>query len=175
MKKLLVAAASTAALFAGLPAMAQMPAPAQMNAADPAPTQAMPYVAKAGASDLFEIQSSQLALSQGQSGKVKSFAQMMVKDHMTTTKEVMAAAQAAGMTPPPPMLEPAQADMIRQLQSLNGDAFDQAYIAQQKTAHEMALTLHQTYAAQGDTPRLKKVAAKAVPIIKRHIVALNKM
>jgi putative membrane protein len=156
-----------AALIAATGVIAQMPASA--------PTQALPFVAKAGASDLYEIQSSQLALNEAKNPKVKSFAQMMIKHHTMTTRDVTAAAKAAGLTPPPPALEPAQAEMIAQLQPLHGEAFDQAYVSQQKTAHGMALTLHQTYSANGDNPQLKKAATKAVPIVKQHIAELNRM
>lgn len=167
---------SGAALLIAAPAaFAQMPQPAAETPAAATPTQALPYAAKAGASDLYEIQSSELALKQAKSAEVKTFARMMIKHHTMTTKTLTAAAKSAKLVPPAPMLEPAQADMIAQLQQAQGDAFDQAYVAQQKTAHAMALNLHQTYAAQGDTPQLKKAAAAAVPIVKRHIAQLDRM
>lgn len=176
MKNLLIAAAA-ASLLAGTWAVAQAPTMTSVAAgmADPAPTQALPYVAKAGASDLYEIQSSQLALTNGQDAKVKAFARMMISHHTKTTRDVTAAARKADLNPPAPMLEPMQAEMIAQLQPLSGEAFDQAYIAQQKTAHGMALTLHKTYAANGDTPALKRAAAKAVPIVRGHIAQLERM
>lgn len=176
MNKIVILTA-TACCMASAPSLAQMSgtAPARPDMANPTPVRAMPYVAKAGASDLYETQSSQLALSQGKSPKVKAFGRMMIKHHMMTTKTLTAAANSAGMTPPPPMLEPMQVDMMSQLQPLSGDTFDQAYIAQQKTAHAMALALHQTHAAQGDSLPLKKAAAKAVPIVKHHVTLLEHM
>lgn len=141
----------------------------------PAPTQAGLYVAKAGASDLYEIQSSQLAMDRAGGAQVRDFARMMIEHHTMTTREVTAAAQAAGLNPRPPALEPMQADMVRDLHGLSGAAFDRAYVAQQRTAHEMALNLHQTYAARGDNPRLRTVASRAVPIIRQHIAALDRI
>jgi putative membrane protein len=144
---------------------------------DPAmtPTTAMPFVAKAGASDLYEIQSSQVALTQSQNPAVKKFAQMLIDHHTMTTQQVTAAAQAAGMSPPTPMLEPMQQQMIATLQPLSGAAFDREYISQQIPAHQMALALHTNYAANGDTPSLKKAATKAKPIVAKHLAEANAM
>lgn len=78
-------------LLASAAAVAQIPGVKDRDApaASAAPTQAMPFVTKAGASDLYEIQSSQLATQQSQSAKVKSFAGMMIEQHSMTTKECL--------------------------------------------------------------------------------------
>lgn len=138
-------------------------------AGDMTPTRAMPYVAMAGASDMYEIQSSQLALTKAATPAVRDFAQMMIQHHTMTTQQIMAAAQSAGMTPPPPQLMPMQAQMIQELQGLSGAEFDRAYVRQQRRAHQMALALHSTYANNGDTPQLKQVAATARPVVQQHL------
>ena len=94
----------------------------------------MSFVTKAAASDLYEIQSSQLALQKAQNTDVRQFAQMMIDHHTQTTQQVTAAAQADGLTPPVPQLEPHQAQMIAELQPLSGAAFDGAYVRQQRMA-----------------------------------------
>ena len=132
------------------------------------PTTAMPYVMLAGASDMYEKMSSRMAMDKASSADVKAFARNMIEDHSRTTETVMAAARSAGMTPPAPKLTPMQADMLAELEPLSGAAFDQAYTMQQKKAHDMALSLHNTYAQQGDTPALKTAAQGAVPIIQQH-------
>ena len=133
------------------------------------PTEAMPFVMKAGASDQFEIQSSQLALQKSQNADVRRYAQKLVDHHMMTTRDVTAAAQKAGITPPPPQLEPMQQQMIAELQPLSGAQFDAAYMRQQVPAHEMALALHTNYAKNGDTPSLKAAASKARPLVQQHL------
>ena len=122
----------------------------------------------AAASDLYEIQSSQLATSRAQNSAVRQFAQMLIEHHTMTTQQLTAAATAAG-TPPSPSLMPMQAEMISQLQGENGAGFDQLYLRQQVQAHEMALALHQNYARNGDTPTLRTVAQAAVPIVRQHL------
>lgn len=139
------------------------------------PTTAMPYVTAAGASDLYEITSSRLALEKNTNPQVTQFAQMMIDHHTRTTQQVTAAARAAGMTPPPPQLMPMQQRMIDQLRPLSGDAFTRAYVEQQRQAHQMALMLHRNYAQNGDTAQLRQVAAAAVPIIEQHIRELQQL
>jgi putative membrane protein len=145
------------------------------SASDMTPTAAMPYVAMAGASDQYEIQSSQLALQQATSPAVKQFAQMMIQHHTQTTQQLMTAAQSAGLTPPPPQLMPMQARMIADLQGKTGASFDRTYIQQQTKAHQMALALHSTYARDGDTPALKQAAAAATPIVQQHLDQIRGM
>lgn len=152
---------------------AMEPAPA-VQSANPTPTDAMGFVAMAGASDLYEIQSSQIALQKSQSDSVKRFAQMMIDQHTMTTQQVTTAAQSAGLTPPPPTLLPPQQKMIAQLQSASsGAAFDRLYLSQQRTAHQLALKLHSNYAKNGDTPALKQAASGAVPVVQSHIDELK--
>jgi putative membrane protein len=79
----------------------------------------------------------------------------------------MAAANAAGVPPMTPQLMPMQADMMARLQSAAN--FDRAYAREQVMAHEMALRLHQNYAARGDAPALRAVASTAVPVVRQHL------
>jgi putative membrane protein len=76
---------------------------------------------------------------------------------------------------PAPALTDDQKAMIADLQGKRGKAFDTAYIADQKTAHQQALSLMQDYAQNGDDPKLKAAAAKIVPVVQEHIDMLNKM
>lgn len=127
------------------------------------------FVRMAGASDLYEIQSSQALLQSSQNADLRRFAQMMIEHHTQTTATVTAAARDAGMTPPPPALDARQTEMIRQLQAAQGTARDRLYIEQQRTAHQEALALHSGYAENGDTPQLRRAAATARPIVQRHL------
>jgi putative membrane protein len=139
------------------------------------PTDGAGYVAMAGASDLYEIQSSQMALEKTQNEQVREFAQMMIEHHQMTTQQVTTAAQEAGMMPAPPQLTPMQQELIAQLEGASGEQFDQTYLQQQRQAHQMALGLHSNFAENGDTPPLQQVAGEAVPIVESHIMELEGM
>jgi putative membrane protein len=138
-------------------------------------TTAPAFVAAAGASDLYEIQSSQLVLQGAQNADIRRFAQMMVSDHTMTTQQVTAAAQSAGLNPPPPQLDAAKRDMIQQLQSASGADRERLYARQQVMAHQEALALHSSYARDGDNAALKAVAQQAVPIIQRHLAEIQRI
>lgn len=165
-RALLIASAASVALSA-CATDGDMASPAA-TAGDMTPNQRSAYVEMAAASDLFEIQSSQLAVSRAQNPEIRAFAQMLVEHHTATTQQLTAAATAAG-TPPSPSLMPMQAEMIGQLQGANGAAFDRMYMRQQVPAHQMALALHQNYARSGDTPSLRAVASAAVPVVSQHL------
>lgn len=173
MKRTLLGAALGAMMIAS-PALAQ-------NMAPPPPppgatTQAPVFVQTAGASDLYEITSSRIALQKSQNAEVRRMANMLIRDHTKTTKTVTAAAKAAGMTPPPPALLPEQQAMIDQLNAAPAGAeFDRTYLMQQLPAHQAALTVMQGYAANGDTAQLRRAATSAVPIIKAHINHAHKL
>lgn len=143
-------------------------------AGDMTPESAGAYVQLAGATDMFEIQSSQQALSRSQNASVRQFAEMMIDHHTRTSQQLTAAARAAGLTPDPRLL-PMQVQMMQQLQQTSGAQFDQLYLDQQVQAHEMAVALHANYARSGDNPALRAVAAAAVPIVSQHLARVREL
>ena len=151
-----------AALLIAAPAAAQVMAPAE-------------YVMAAGASDLYERQSSQIVLESTQDPRIRSFAQMMITDHGKSTADVKAAATRSRVPATPPKLTPTQAELIAQLRAETGAARDATYVAQQKASHNQALTVQQAYAASGTAPALKTVAAGIVPVVQHHIEMLKTM
>ncbi|HUP67287.1 MAG TPA: DUF4142 domain-containing protein [Sphingomicrobium sp.] len=132
------------------------------------------YMAMAGSSDQFEIQSGQLAHERAQSPAVHNLASMLIADHTRSTQMVVAAAQSAGITPPPPVLLPQHQALLDQLRAAgSGPAFDMAFRDIQIQAHQQALMLHQNYAASGDVPALRTVAGQIVPVVQTHLTALQ--
>lgn len=168
MRIALIAAAASALALSGCASMA-------LPGGDMTPEDRAGYTAMAGASDLFEIQSSQVALSRSQNAQVRQFAQMLITHHTQTTAALTAAAAASGMTPPAPMLMPMQQRMMQELQGAPAGSFDRVYLRQQVPAHEMALALHQNYAARGDATPLRGAAAAAVPIVQQHLAQARQM
>jgi len=160
--------------FAGIaaPALAQTPPPPPPAEAR---VQAVPYVMAAGQSDLYEINSSQIAMQKSQNAAIRRYADMLVKHHQKTTAATVAAARKAGMTPPAPMLDPGAAASIAELQSASPADFDRLYLGQQVPAHQAALDLHKGYGTGGDKPQLRATARKAVPIVQQHLTLAQTM
>jgi putative membrane protein len=167
-RSLLFAAAATLSLTLGACAANEAATEAAASG-DMTPTARDAYVGMAAASDMFEIQSSQLARTRAQSPAVRDFAQMMIDHHTQTTAQLTAAARSAGVTPPMPALLPMQARMMSDLQAASAADFDRVYTGQQVQAHEMALALHGNYARNGDTAALRTVANATTPIIQQHL------
>jgi putative membrane protein len=131
------------------------------------------YVKTAGASDLFERQSSQLVLETTMDPKVKAFATMMVDNHAKSTAEVKAASAKSGVAAAPPMLTPTQVELIAELKVLKGAERDARYLAEQKAAHSQALSVQKAYAMDGTAPALKIAAAGIVPVVEHHLSMLK--
>ncbi len=136
----------------------------------PAATTAQGFAMRAALSDLYEIESSRLALERSQADEVKKFAQRMVNEHQTMTNQMQAALQQAGLTvPPPAQLDAQRAAMLQQLREAGPADFDDRYIDQQTEAHENTLNLFRDYAGNGDNPVLKQLANRAAPMIENHL------
>jgi putative membrane protein len=146
--------------------------------ATPATAQVMTpaeYVATAGASDLYERQSSQMVLESTQDPKVRAFATMMLRDHAKSTADIKAAAARSRVRATPPKLNPTQTEKIAELRAATGPARDQAYVAQQRASHNQALDVHKAYSTEGTAPALKRVATAIVPVVTHHVEMLKTM
>jgi putative membrane protein len=130
------------------------------------------YVATAASIDLFEIQSSQLALSRALHPRHREFAAMMIRAHRGTSAQLSFAGRRLNLLPHPLLLPRHQA-MLSEL-SASSD-FDGTYHRQQIAIHEEALRLHSAYAGRGTSPTLRPVAANAVPIVRRHLEMMRAM
>lgn len=160
--KLLMMSAAIAAAVIAVPAAAQVMTPTE-------------YVMTAGASDLYEITSSQVLLETTQDPKLRTFAQMMITDHTKSTADVKAAAARSRVKAVPPKLAPLQQELVTALRAEQGTARDAAYVAQQKASHGQALNVQKAYAMEGTAPALKAVATTIVPVVKHHIMELKTM
>lgn len=139
--------------------------------------QSMPaatFVAKAGAGDLYERQSSQLVLRTGDPA-IRRFAMMMVRDHTKSTNDIKAAARTARVRVATPVLSPEQGKMIAELRAARAPERERLYVQQQRLAHQQALDLHSAYARNGQARSLRTVAARIAPVVQHHIEMLRSM
>lgn len=156
----------------GVPSTADVGTPGGVmtEAEMPAATTAQGFAMRAALSDMYEIQSSQLALERSQNAQVREFAQRMVHEHQTMTNQMQAALAQAGVTVALPTgLDAAKMNMMQQLRDASAEDFDDRYIDQQTEAHENALNLFRDYAGNGDTPALQELANRGAPMIENHL------
>jgi putative membrane protein len=129
------------------------------------------FVKEAAMSDMFEIQSSQLAEQKADDQPTKSFAQKMVADHTKTTsdlKSMVSGGKLKGVELPTDMAS-SQKSMLDKLKSLNGKDFSKQYHSDQVSAHKDAVSLFERYGKGGDNPDLKDWANKTLPDLQGHL------
>lgn len=136
------------------------------------PLFAADYMAAASSTDLFEIRSSELALTRATNPKHREFARTMIADHQGTSAQLSLAGRRLNLLPSAALL-PAHQAMLDEL-SASGN-FDATYHGQQIAVHEAALKLHSDFAARGESPTLRAVARAAVPIVRRHLDMMRRM
>jgi len=126
------------------------------------------FVSKASISNLYEIETSKLALKSATRDDVKAFAQQMIDDHTKAASEMKTALSGASAQDVPQGLDDSHKAALDALGKKTGAAFDGGYIAEQKTAHDDAVTLFSDYSKGGDDPKLKDFAAKTLPTLVAH-------
>lgn len=140
-----------------------------------APEAAQDYVETAAIGDMFEIQSSEIALEKAQSPELREFAQQMIDDHQRTTEMIQTAVAEQGLDiQPPAELDARHREMISALEGASPEEFDSLYREQQLAAHREAVDLHQTYAQMQDAP-LADVAGEIAPMVSEHLETLEGM
>jgi putative membrane protein len=127
------------------------------------------FVKEAAISDMFEIQSSQLALQKGDA-QAKSFAQHMITDHQKTTAELQGLIKTANVqTAPPTSLDSTHQSKLDKLKKETGRDFTSNYDEMQVSAHKDAVSLFERYAKGGDNAQLKAWAGKTLPTLQQHL------
>lgn len=175
MKRYFISTALAAALVVPAAALAQTattaPAAQQMAAMT-----AADFVPMAASSNMFEIESSELALVRAQSADTRSFAQQMVQDHTAAGQSMMQAVAAAEMNvAAPAALAPRHQQMLDQLQAVPVSEFDAAYFQMQGQAHDEAVALFDAYARNGEAGPIREFAVSTLPVLQAHRQMLTTM
>lgn len=173
---------SSIALLAALtvvsPAFAQDAAkPADTAAQSTAMTVTDPqqFADKATISNMFEIESSKVALEMATGDDAKAFAQHMIDDHTKAGEEMKAAAEAQGDINLPAALDAEHQGKVDQLKGLSGEQFDSEYLSMQLAAHENAVALFDDYSKNGAEGELKAFAQKTLPTLQAHLADVQQI
>jgi Predicted outer membrane protein len=162
-QSIILAAGLFAAALAAGPGAAQAPS-------------AQDFVNKVAISDMFEVQSSQIALAKQPDADTKPFAEKMVTDHQKTSSELKALVDSGKVKAKlPTALDSEHQKMLDDLKAKSGKDFDQSYDQVQVKGHKDAVALFESYAKSGDDPELKRWAAKTLPHLKEHLSMAEKL
>lgn len=127
------------------------------------------YASAAAIGDMYEIESSRLALTKSNNPETKRFAERMITDHTRTSDALKALVRANGNAVTlPTELDSRRQSLMAQLENASGDAFDRLYFSQQQAAHDEALSLHRGFAEGGDNAEARALAQNAADIVQQH-------
>ncbi|MFC3073403.1 DUF4142 domain-containing protein [Shinella pollutisoli] len=140
-----------------------------VNSALGIPPETVDFVRMAAQSDMFEIESSKLAVERAQ-GPVKAFAEKMVQDHQKTSAELKQLLQNAKLDIElPTALSEDHQEALQELGKLQGAEFSEDYVDKQVDAHEDAVDLFKRYGEEGSNADLKTWAAATAPHLQQHL------
>ena len=126
------------------------------------------FVKEAAISDMFEIQSSELA-DQKSNGATKAFASKMIADHTKISAELKKMVAAGDVNASiPSALDSSHQSMIDKLKGLNGNDFDKQYHSDQDSGHKDAVSLYERYSKGGENAKLKSWAGTTLPTLQAH-------
>ncbi len=171
MSKYIIPALSVLALAAcGQQAQqqAELPAPAPVETATPAAMTDVEFMQAALNADAFEIQSSELAAQRASRADVKEVAATLVQENRAATTALTNLAptvQAPALTP---VVAEDQADDLADLQTKNGEAFDDAYLDDQVEAHNSTIALYERFIATAQPGPLKDWAQNTLTTMRTH-------
>jgi len=145
------------------PALTVGPASAQQLSAQD-------FAKKVAISDMFEIQSGQLAVDKAQNEDVQSFGQEMVDAHTETSEDLRQLVKDENINVElPTQLDQDHQAKLDQLKKSPGNKFDHTYVSQQVQAHQTAVKLFENYSKNGDQEELKEWADDTLPTLQKHL------
>ena len=153
---------------------ADPPSTAAAGTAVPAPS-TDEFLTKAAAGNRFEIDSSKLAMSKTKSETVKAFANEMVADHGKAATKMKQAVTDAKAKAPADSLDAKHQAIYDELKKKDGVAFDKAYVDAQMQGHVDTVALFESYASNGDNPRIKAFANDLLPTLRTHLDHVKKL
>ena len=118
--------------------------------------------------NMIEVQLGGLAKTKAVNDRVKSFATMMIKDHMKISKDLQKIATAKNITLPQALSDEAKKD-IDKLSKKDGAAFDGAYMHMMLADHKDDVAKFEKAAKDCKDPDLKNFINETLPVLRKHL------
>ena len=132
------------------------------------PPPASAFAAQVSTGNMFEIDSSKLAMSRSKNDAILAFATTMVADHTDAAAKFKKAIAEAEVKEPPAELDARHKAVLDNLSKQDAAGFDKAYIQAQYEAHVATVELFESYAFSGDNARMKQFAQELLPVVRAH-------
>ncbi|MFL6797549.1 MAG: DUF4142 domain-containing protein [Xanthobacteraceae bacterium] len=151
--RLIIGASIAAALLLGGPSFAQDRA-------------SQTFIKDAIEGNLAEVQMGQLAQKNGQSDGVRSFGQMLEKDHTEAGQKASSVATTLGVTPPSEPNSKQKADHDR-MAKLNGEKFHAEFARHMIADHKKDISEYEKAAKKNDAAA--SYAQESLPVLRKHL------
>jgi putative membrane protein len=147
----------------GLAAAPALAAPSQQDTT---------WMVEAHQSNLTEIAAGTDAQQKATTAEVKQLGAMFVQMHTELDQQLTAAAQQLGVQLPDAP-SPAQQAQLQAVQQNSGQAYDNAWIAQQIGSHTTTLAATQRELSNGSDPTVLALAQASTPVVQQHLTELR--
>jgi putative membrane protein len=131
------------------------------------------------AANTADIETGQLAVERGSTKEVRDFGAMLVHDHRIVRQQGRDLAEELGVTPTPPADDAsamAHADAMAQLRSMQGTAFDKAFLDHEVRFHEDVIdAIQSTLLPAIENSEVKEFVEKVVPAFDAHRIAAENL
>ncbi|MBC3538391.1 DUF4142 domain-containing protein [Rufibacter sediminis] len=126
------------------------------------------FFQNAAQSDMFEIQTGQMAKVKGSTAEVRTFGAMLETDHTASSQKIttMAAQRNITLSPTPPAPKKA---IIDRLTGESGLTFDKDFATVQVQAHQEAITLYETADREIMDTEVQTFIDATLPILRMHL------
>jgi putative membrane protein len=113
------------------------------------------------------------ALKKATNAQVKAFARLMMAEHHALRVEGQGLAKQLKLTPKPPERDPlagyTRNEMVALQKTPKGAEFDRTYIDNEVAIHQAVLDFANQARVTTQTPELKELIQKAIPVIQKHL------
>ena len=162
-------------MWLAMPALAQ--APDSAAAAGPTDPQIAAIVVAANQVD---VDAAKLATSRTKNKDVKTFAELMIRDHNGVNKQAKALCKKLKVTPEENATSKSLTDGGKEnmatLKKLKGAEFDKAYVDHEVAYHQQVLdAINNTLIPNAKNADLKALLEKVAPVIQAHLDHAKKM
>lgn len=162
-------------LFAGTaPAVAQPPdtGGVQDTPSGPLTANDRDLLVKVRQAGLWEMPMGELTATKASNERVKQIGRMLMLDHMMLDEATRKAADQLGV-PIPDVPNPAQQSWMEEISALEGDAFDQAFVARLRAAHGQVFTFIAKVRSQTRNDLIRPFAQAGIDVVMKHMTLLE--
>lgn len=126
------------------------------------------FVAEAASANMLQLQLSQEAIARGVSPEVKAMSQEMEDAHEQMLTELQDLGNKANFVLPQ-TLGNAHQDVLEEVTTKDGIAFDLAYIREIRYLHDQLLERYEDISENGVSMEVKQFASRQLPLIRQHL------